>query len=89
MPKPEYWNELAISMGEKEFGEPIIPFPNTVLNKAPLDVKEAEMLFARKWIELDLPITPELIAIARMDLLMDEAFEEHKKNENIYQGVTK
>ena len=64
MPNNKFWQKQAIKIGENEFGFALEPYELTMLKSEPLSPKEARIHFARKWIELGLPITKELSKIA-------------------------
>lgn len=67
MPDNEFWLSQAKKIGENEFGEKLEPYPVSMLKEVPLGMDEAATVFAQKWIELELPVTPALEAIAARD----------------------
>ncbi len=77
MPKEDAdeWIEDAKKTGLKDFGFELEPYPVSSLREEPLDKKDAAILFARKWIELELPVTQELIKIAQRDSKVLGAYE--------------
>lgn len=55
MPDKEYWLNLGHEIGMKEFGFPLEPYDLEILKDIPLDKKEAELSFAKTWIDIGLP----------------------------------
>lgn len=55
MPNKDYWLQLGYEIGMKEFGFPLEPYDLSILRDIPFDKNEAELTFAKKWIELQLP----------------------------------
>lgn len=66
MKDEQYWRDLGVSMGEKDFGFPLYPYEKDVieLRKKPLVEDLALKEFAQMWISLKLPITEDLINMA-------------------------
>ncbi|MDY0292523.1 MAG: hypothetical protein RBR02_09345 [Desulfuromonadaceae bacterium] len=71
MKNPDIWIERGVNIGKEEFGFPLEVYDSDILRDEPLFQKEAARLFAEKWIELELPLTPEIERIAGISLTAD------------------
>lgn len=63
MPNKEYWDKVARKMSKKLKHE-IVPLSNRYIRETPLIPDRAIELFANKWLELDLPVSPKIQLMA-------------------------
>lgn len=69
------WIADAKAHGLRDFGFELEPYPPNSLREKPLDKQDAAIFFARKWIELELPITQKLVEIAQRNSLVLGSYE--------------
>jgi len=90
MPDNNFWQNQAKILGEKEFGFPLKPYNLDMLKDEPLSPKDVRIQFARKWIELELPVTQELSNIANTKTsneYLEEMIGECKVNNTLHSPV--